>query len=281
MILEKQGCISDPLLLSEWDFDKNNEFGLSPYELTPGSTKYAFWICSKCGHKWKAPIARRSNGAGCRKCADRAIPDLKRKTLIKQGKGLSDKLLFKEWDYEKNPKKPTEYSYGSKEKVYWVCSVCGYKWSAAINSRHKGAGCPACAGNVAVPGRNDLATKKPELAKEWDYDKNIGITPDQVTYSSGKKYWWICPKGHESYYATPSHRVNGTGCPQCAKLILSKKSSKAIDQLSIDCEFIRTYNSAKEAAEELNLNQSAICNAIRKQKTSGGYRWRYHEVNGQ
>ena len=149
-LLDKQGNISNKLLLKEWDYDRNSKIGLYPEELTEGSNKYAYWICSKCGHKWKAPISRRSKGAGCRKCADKANPDLKRKLLIKKGHVLDDKLLLKEWDYEKNAKKPQDFTFGSGEKVHWVCSKCGYKWSAIISSRHKGAGCPACAGNILI-----------------------------------------------------------------------------------------------------------------------------------
>lgn len=275
-LLEKQGCIVDPLLLKEWDYKKNSELGLFPEELPPGSNTYAFWICSKCGYEWKAPVARRNNGAGCRKCADKANPDLKRKTLIEQGRGLCNELLLEEWDYDLNTKSPQEYTIGSKEKAHWICSRCSYKWMAAINSRNKGAGCPACAGNIVVAGRNDLATMRPDLAQDWDYEKNVDIKPSQISYSSGQKCWWICPKGHESYKATPSHRVNGTGCPICGKIRIGEKNSRPVDQISLDGEYIRTYKSVREASEVLGINNCAISNAIRKGTTSGGFRWRHH-----
>ncbi len=275
-LLETQGCITNQLLLKEWDYDRNREIGLFPEDLTPGSTRSAYWICSICGYKWKAPIARRNNGAGCRKCADKANPDLKRKRLIAKGKAITDEKLINEWDYQKNDRTPQEYTTGSKEKVFWKCSKCGSSWSAAIHTRSKGAGCPACAGNVVVAGKNDLATIKPELANEWDYQKNEEITPSQVSYSSGRKFWWMCPKGHDSYLATPSHRVNGTGCPICGKIRIAEKSSRPVDQISLDGTFIKTFKSAKEASEELDLSQGAIANAIRKGATSGGYRWRHH-----
>ncbi len=276
-LIEKQGCISKPLLLKEWDYERNGEIGLFPEELPPGSNKEAYWICSKCGHKWKAPIARRNNGAGCRKCADRNNPDLKRKRLIENGHALNDELLLQEWDYAKNVKTPQEYTFGSSEKVHWVCSKCGFEWAATINSRVKGAGCPACAGNIAVAGRNDLVTMRPDLVKEWDYKKNKDISPNQVSYSSSHKYWWICPEGHESYMASPSHRVSGTSCPICGDKRIGEKNSRPVDQLSLDGEYIRTFKSVKEASQALNLSNGAISNAIRKGATSGGYRWRHHK----
>lgn len=278
-LLEKHGPIRNPLLLEEWDYDRNAELGFFPDKMAPVSIQSVYWICSKCSYKWKAPISRRNNGAGCRKCADKANPDLKRKKLMEKGHGLSDALLIKEWDYEKNAKRPQEYTYGSKVKAHWICSKCGYKWSATINSRHKGAGCPACAGNILVTGKNDLETKRPDLSKEWDYQRNNGINPSEVTYSSSQKYWWICPKGHDSYLATPSHRVNGTGCPICGNARIAEKASKAVDQLALDGTYIKTYKSLKEASEAFNLSKDAISNAIRKGKTSGGYRWRHHTVD--
>ena len=217
-LLEKQGCIADSKLLQEWDYDRNAEIGLYPNELTPGSNKSAFWTCSKCGHKWSAPISRRSKGAGCKRCADRNNPELKRKKLIADGRGLNNELLLKEWDYDRNIKAPKEYTFGSKEKVYWICSKCSYRWSAAINTRNKGVGCPACAGHIAVTGKNDLASKHPELLNEWDNQKNKDIDPSQVAYSSGRKFWRRCLAGHDSYLASPSHRVKGTGCPICGNM---------------------------------------------------------------
>ena len=52
--------------------------------------------------------------------------------------------------------------------------------------------------------------------QEWDYKKNVSITPDAISYGSNKKVWWICNEGH-SYQATPSNRAFGKACPICGK----------------------------------------------------------------
>ena len=44
-----------------------------------------------------------------------------------------------------------------------------------------------------------LAERFPELAMEWDYEKNGVLTPENVSYGSNKKVWWICPKCGQSY----------------------------------------------------------------------------------
>ena len=42
-------------------------------------------------------------------------------------------------------------------------------------------------------GFNDLQSCYPELAKQWNYAKNVGLLPEEVTSSSGLKVWWILP----------------------------------------------------------------------------------------
>ena len=128
-----------------------------------------------------------------------------------------------------------------------------------------------------VPGKNDLLTMRPSLASEWDYSRNGNIVPATVSYSSGKKYWWICPKGHDSYLASPGHRIVGTGCPICGKQKIALKQSKAVEQLSREGTFIKTYPSIKAASRECGVSSSAICNAIKNGTVSAGFKWKYNE----
>lgn len=62
-----------------------------------------------------------------------------------------------------------------------------------------------------------LAFANPEVAKTWDYDKNYPLTPDRVPSYSNKKFWWICPQCNNSWESTAGHRVEGRGCPKCAR----------------------------------------------------------------
>ena len=41
-----------------------------------------------------------------------------------------------------------------------------------------------------------LAYKHPEIAKEWDSEKNDDMTSEDVTYGSSKIVWWKCKNGH-------------------------------------------------------------------------------------
>lgn len=49
-----------------------------------------------------------------------------------------------EWDYSKNKRLPKNYTVGSNEKAYWVCSICNFEWTARISHRVNGVGCPRC-----------------------------------------------------------------------------------------------------------------------------------------
>ena len=56
--------------------------------------------------------------------------------------------------------------------------------------------------------------QNPELAKEWDYDKNV-LTPYDIPAYSNQKVWWKCSEGH-TWEAGIYDRNRGTGCPYCA-----------------------------------------------------------------
>ncbi|MDA7656677.1 zinc-ribbon domain-containing protein, partial [Akkermansiaceae bacterium] len=61
-----------------------------------------------------------------------------------------------------------------------------------------------------------LAEVHPDLAKDWHPTKNGDLTPYDVTFGSGKKAWWKCPKGDDHIWESPiDHRARGRGCPIC------------------------------------------------------------------
>jgi hypothetical protein len=62
---------------------------------------------------------------------------------------------------------------------------------------------------------NSLATKSPNIATEWHPTKNGYVTPEKVSFASGKKVWWLGKCGHE-WQMTIANRNHGMGCPICA-----------------------------------------------------------------
>ena len=61
---------------------------------------------------------------------------------------------------------------------------------------------------------NSLAEVHPELVSEWS-EKNLPLTPDDITFGSNKKVWWKGACGHE-WKTTVKARPNGEKCPICS-----------------------------------------------------------------
>ena len=61
-----------------------------------------------------------------------------------------------------------------------------------------------------------LAANYPEIAKQWNYDKNGALTPWDVTIGSSRKVWWKCSLGHEWEAVVGDRARNNSGCPYCA-----------------------------------------------------------------
>jgi DNA-directed RNA polymerase subunit RPC12/RpoP len=81
-------------------------------------------------------------------------------------------------------------------KAWWKCRTCGGEWRAAVYSRAMGSGCPYCSGRRVSAGLNDLATVDPELAGQWDYERNGSVKPQDVGIGSKRMTWWIVDGVH-------------------------------------------------------------------------------------
>ena len=194
-----------PHLANEWLTERNN--GIKPSEII-GGKQIVWWQC-KNGHTWEASIDSRKRGNGCPVCAGKKVL-----TGYNDLATLNPELAL-EWNYEKNKGVlPTEIVPGSNKKAWWKCQRHGHEWEAVINSRERGNGCPYCGNQKVLVGFNDLQTKNPKLAAQWNHTRNNDLLPTQVTAHSGKKVWWKCGNGHE-WEAVISSRSNGNGCPYC------------------------------------------------------------------
>ena len=204
---EKKYVIDNAKLMAEWNWERNNELEFDPETLTLGSGQKVWWTCHK-GHEWQAVVKDRTYGHDCPYCSGKKVL-----------KGYNDlqtvnPTLAAEWNYEKNGDlKPDNFTVNSGRKVWWKCSKA-HEWEATIANRNRRSGCPYCSGRNAVIGENSLQIVNPTLAKEWNYEKNGGLTPVGVMPHSGKKVWWKCNKGHE-WQATINSRNRGIGCPIC------------------------------------------------------------------
>lgn len=209
-------------LILEWDYDKNKRIDIN--SITYGSTKLVWWKCQKNSkHVWRAAINNRtSQNNSCPYCSNKKI------LVGDNDLATTNPESLIEWDYDKNAIRPEEITAGSNKKVWWLCQKYKHSWSSAPVSRVVGGfGCPVCSGHRIEKGFNDLETLFPEIAKEWDYDKNEK-TPDSVAAGTRTKAWWKCKKGHSWQASIVSRTSLHTGCPICAKPTQSSNSEKIV-----------------------------------------------------
>lgn len=192
-------------------------------------------ICSIHGSFTQGPH-NHLNGSGCPACTNHGLCDQNRLSI-------QNKSLSLEWDYVKNTKSPEYFSVGSQKRAWWICKKCSYSWSAGIKDRNAGNGCPQCAGKI-VTEYNNLAIINPEIAIEWDYNKNYPLRPENIHFSSNKKYYWICPKCSLSYKSQCSNRTNrNSNCPKCNESKGEFRIRKWLDDSSI--KYISQYTDTR------------------------------------
>ena len=133
--IEIRGGITDPFLLSEWDYERNIR---GPEHYTLYSNEVVYWICSKCGYRFKAKICNRARRKSCACCSGKIVVS-----------GINDLAtthpqLAEEWHPTKNGDlSPRNVSYGMAKKVWWICQE-GHEYQATILHRSSGTSCPVC-----------------------------------------------------------------------------------------------------------------------------------------
>lgn len=128
--------LNDPLLLAEWDYERNE---LGPENYLPGSNESVYWKCQTCGYGWKAVISNRAQlKRGCPCCANKVA------VAGKNDLATTHPDLTKEWHPTKNGKlTPQQVLAGSRKKVWWQCPV-GHEYQASLLHRSHGTNCPVC-----------------------------------------------------------------------------------------------------------------------------------------
>lgn len=121
----------------------------------------------------------------------------------------------------------------------------------------------------STAGYGSLEYQCPEVANEWDYEKNYPLTPDKISAHSGKKAYWICSRCNYSYSSVVASRTGSDkcGCPNC-KIINRYKRVLCI-------ELNKEFGSVNEAANFVNRRPCSITSSIKRNYKCGGYSWKY------
>jgi len=202
------------------------------------------WYCDVCNMTWKASlnkVTRPPISADCPYCTYRKLSPFYNLAVIYPE-------LTAQWDKSANSKSPEEYQPGSKQKVHWRCEN-GHKWTASIcervssakNKRKTGGVlCPFCSGEK-ISAHYNLTTEYPEVARQWNYELNLGLSPEDFAPKSNKKVWWTCDFDTTHQWATKigNRTIKNYGCPLCAKQFKISYPARALfyylRQIFTDC----------------------------------------------
>lgn len=149
----------------------------------------------------------------------------------------------------KNFKLESDKYDGNIKHLQWKClnSSCGEIFEMSWGSISQGRGCSFCTGKH-VGNSNSLSENKPNLADEWNYERNCELTPHMFSIRSDKKVWWKCKCCNFEWEASISNRSGGTGCPKCyeskgeksvANYLTAKKIIFVREYRIKDCKYIR------------------------------------------
>ncbi|WP_371095115.1 zinc-ribbon domain-containing protein [Streptomyces sanglieri] len=157
------------------------------------------------------------------------------------GRSLQEQApqLTVEWHPTRNGSlSPADVSAGSSVHAWWLCSRCGFEWSARVSSRTRpgGANCQPCGYRSASRKKSapllgiSLAEKYPRIASQWDQEQNAPVTPDCVGPGSSQRYWWLCSCG-KSWRARPSDRTRDdrltlSACPDCSRRATARRNAQ-------------------------------------------------------
>lgn len=204
-----------PRLLAEWHPSRNGD--TFPDEVSYGSNRLIWWKCLKgADHEWRvAPHHRATRERGCPFCANRSVS-------VTNSLASVAPSIAREWHPTKNGVvKPERVVAQSHSKAWWRCHAeSAHVWRASIANRWwLDARCPFCT-HQRVSSKTSLSATCPQLAREWDSQKNGSLHPKDVAPRSHQKVWWQCRRNAAHRW---SARVDDRtklwpkGCPFCAR----------------------------------------------------------------
>lgn len=219
-----------PELMLQWDYSKNT--GIDPASLTKGDHLKVWWIHThkETGtiHSWQASISNRARKENTNKDKGRFCPICHGLLLLRGFNDLQSQNpeLAKKWHPTKNGSlRPWQVIQGTERKVWWrhyhKKTKKWHEWVSQVNVMGRdltGNACGVCSGKWVMIGVNDLLSLRPEIAKQWDYNRNI-LRPEQVTQRSGKLIYWKHyirnKKEWHTWRATVGSQIAPGQCPTC------------------------------------------------------------------
>jgi very-short-patch-repair endonuclease len=176
-------------------------------------TKFLFG-CHNCGHEYHQRPLHKTNGSECPFCSGHKLCGKCDFCLDK-----SCNIYSSIWS-QKNELEPGKVSISNGAKFWFDCSKCNHSYEQRPADKKRGGGCPYCAKfNSKLCGDKSCLFCLPKSCNVYSdiWSSKNDKTPDQVSISNDKKYWFYCPDCSHSYEQKPSHKTSGSGCSFCTK----------------------------------------------------------------
>lgn len=205
----------------------NGNNPIPPDKIGYSSGKKVNWKCGVCGLEWQNNLnhmnRRSPERTVCPYCSHERASHF-----------YNAALLYPElehyWDEQNNTGNLADYTPSAHYNAHWRCKQ-NHTWQRSIreqvksvkayrsgaDGKRKGI-CPYCSQKRVSSGYN-LEEVCPEIAQQWNYNKNGTVTPRDVMPYSQRKVWWVCqfnPK-HVWEDRIANRTVLLRGCPICSR----------------------------------------------------------------
>lgn len=115
---------------------------------------------------------------------------------------------------------------GCNDKLKFKCHICEEIFYSTWNIISHGSACGICDGKQ-VSYKTSLAHLYPEIAKEWNYEKNPS-SPENFRVYSNKVMWWKCISCNHEWKSAIADRQR-FGCPACAGQVATNTNNVTVE----------------------------------------------------
>jgi hypothetical protein len=176
-----------PKVAIEWDYKKNHP--LTPELFTAKSDQKFWWICNN-NHSWQATIKNRTHrGSNCPDCYNLIRSDIYNSRHSSRLGTVAEKysVVMPFWDYENNKgQDPLKLSASVSNTYSWRC-VQNHTFKRTLKNMIKNQTCNKC---------QSILYTHPDIAKEFDIDRNSNVDILDISHGSAIPLWWTCSNRH-------------------------------------------------------------------------------------
>ena len=212
-IVVRSTCLATnyPNIAKEWHPIKNKP--LTPKTVTSYSNRKVWWKCT-IGDEFIATVVHRTlDKTNCPYCANQKVRD---------NGDNSHAAIYPEsaleWDFKLNyPIRPNNITPSARQKYWWKCNTCGYKYKQSPYQRANGSRCGEC-GIESTKQKLQQGDKFIKDAKEICEKEGYlfeGVIGQYKNVES--KFRYTCKKGHKKVVTFHGFVLSSTRCPECAE----------------------------------------------------------------